>query len=52
MGSCLLRIAREGPFEEMMFRLKLKDKKVTIQKWGRSGVPGYLGRESKAGAKA
>lgn len=49
LGSYLLRVAREGPFKEVTFRLKLKDKKGTDKNGGWRGWRGVpevvLGRE-------
>lgn len=45
MSSYLLGVAREGPFEEVTFRLNLKDKKGTDKNGGGRPVPeGVLGR--------
>lgn len=40
-----MEIARKGPFEEVTFRLRVKDKKLAMQKLGKGAPGGVLGRE-------
>lgn len=48
MSSYLLRVAREAPFEEVTFRLKLKDKKGTDENGGGGGVEWCARRSSRS----